>query len=290
MKKTLQKLNSRISARKQLDKYMATMFDEAFQLECMSSEESVEGGDLGGDESDGEACTAEKELCVRYLAWRSTRLSRLFHVTDEEYIRTKLKRGSARKGRRLGEPKAGDPLPPRGVPRWMVSKKWLREMKSRDPNIAERVCALMKTAGESDESTLEYINELGAESEDEEQYFGPQQTPHQQVGITVTTAVQPDYTYRVPAAAHAYSQHDQTSAYGQQETPAVMSYPVSYAMAAQRFVVPQAQAANTIVDYEQQYYLPEQMVDPSFGMSTDMSYTSPMYPHTMPQYPYSAQQ
>ncbi|THG95155.1 hypothetical protein EW145_g8013, partial [Phellinidium pouzarii] len=135
------KLANRISTRKKFGEFSVTMFDAAFQMECMSSEESSEeeGEEPVDASSDEERHARLKFLRIRYLAWRSLRLTRLFQAIDmreEEDRSAKPKRGVGRKDRRVGPPKDGNPLPPPGVAQWMVSKKWQREARRANPRIA----------------------------------------------------------------------------------------------------------------------------------------------------------
>ena len=79
-------------------------------------------------------------LYIRYLPWRSRRLSQLYHILDsrEEIERSqKPKRGSGRKERLLGLPKDGNPLPPKGLDVWMISKIWLRNTQLQNPQTVE---------------------------------------------------------------------------------------------------------------------------------------------------------
>lgn len=274
----LQKLNNRVTARKHLSKFTAIGFDAAFQMECMSSEESSDGEEGGGEDSAEEH--QGNGLCIRYLAWRSTRLSRLLQITDEEYDKTKLKRGIGKRGRRIGPPKDGNPLPPRGASSWMVSKKWFRKLESRDRNAAERVGIAMQASGAAEYLSPELLNELGPMSEDEE----PPPEHRQEV------AVQPiEYTHGLIGNAQQQApaiEQQPEYMYGQDQTFVGAPFPLPYASNPQS-VPPQPGMAFNY----QPYYVPGQTMDPAFGIpgSVDMSYTSPVYAQHVQQYPYVQQ-
>ena len=163
-----QKLEKRISTRNQFPEFQSSLFDSAFKLECMSSEES----DDNGQEETPQPTENNKQrnviLIIRYLAWRSSRLQRLFQVLDEkeEAERTQMpKRGIGRRVRRLGPPKAGDPPPPAGITRWMVSKKWLEGSRSKSGLYSSVVQTIVDNP-EGLEVSRE-IASLGEESDDE---------------------------------------------------------------------------------------------------------------------------
>ncbi|CAE6429813.1 unnamed protein product [Rhizoctonia solani] len=111
------KLNHRVAARQNLPQFGHTTFDPALIPEVMSSESSE-------DEADG-----KKDFQTRGFSWRSQRAQNLYQCLDEEENNGRdraLRRGGARRERRDGGPKVGDPLPPKGTPLWMISKAWLR--------------------------------------------------------------------------------------------------------------------------------------------------------------------
>ncbi len=151
-------------------------------MDCMSSEESSEG------EEDEEAGSDDDHpkgyLKIRCLAWRSSRLQKLYELVDEreEFERSqKPRRGIGRKDRRLGEPKDGNPLPPIGIFKWMVSKKWYRESQSHSSTCGQSpsrsVCsrmerpAWMSLAPLGPESDYE---DNPATSNDDDVYYGVQ--------------------------------------------------------------------------------------------------------------------
>ena len=134
----------------------------------MSSEESSEGGEDYDDASGDEGRSPGGYLRVRYLAWRSMRLQRLYEAIDErEEVQRiqKPKRGVGRRDRRLGLPKAGNPPPPDGVSRWMVSKRWLKEHQPSDPALAASLKSLIK---EDDGAGWHSLSSLGDESDYED--------------------------------------------------------------------------------------------------------------------------
>ena len=116
-----------------MDAFAQPVFDAALQQECMSSEES--DGEQPGD--DGALLEVFR---TRGLRWRSARLRRFYAVLDEQdrfEKSAKPKRGLGRRVRREGLPKDGLFLPPKGVARWMVSRKWIREMEAVRPDLAD---------------------------------------------------------------------------------------------------------------------------------------------------------
>src|ERR1700730_5467281 len=118
-----QKLNSRADARNRLDGFEHVAFDGAFQLDCLSSEESDEElhpSSVGAQNS--------KRLVVHPLPWRSARLVAFYASLDAHHLaRTEAlrkTRGLSRKPRVVGEARPQSRMPPRGVRQWMISKRW----------------------------------------------------------------------------------------------------------------------------------------------------------------------
>ncbi|KDQ29315.1 hypothetical protein PLEOSDRAFT_1064096 [Pleurotus ostreatus PC15] len=112
------KLSARAEARMRHADLEHIIFDGAFQLECMSSEES--------EFEDGQP--QPTRFRTRGFAWRSTRLQRLYEILDEEdreTSATKPKRGLGRKDRIVGPVKSELILPPAGSSSWMISKHWI---------------------------------------------------------------------------------------------------------------------------------------------------------------------
>jgi len=115
------KLGNRSDARNKMAAFEHVTFDGAFQIECMSSEES---------EVDEDAATGMRTTFfrIRGIAWRSLRLQRFFDVLDEEDKADNMqrpRRGVGRKERIPGLPKEGMLVPPKGVASWMISKQWI---------------------------------------------------------------------------------------------------------------------------------------------------------------------
>ena len=132
-----QKLEFRIACRKKNETYSHPTFDGAFQLECMSSEESEDGSiprELPQPRSTGRA-PKSAVIRVHGLGWRSSRLVKLFHLLDEvgqndPTLSSALPRGDKGKQKMTGETKdtnrAGTfVLPPKGISFWMISRRWL---------------------------------------------------------------------------------------------------------------------------------------------------------------------
>jgi len=133
-----QKLELRIGCREKNESYSHPTFDGAFQLECMSSEES-EDGSVSGDQLQPRASgRAPKSAIIRVrgLGWRSSRLVKLFHILDEAgqndpALSSTLPRGDKGKQKMTGDTKDTNKagafvLPPKGISYWMISKGWLR--------------------------------------------------------------------------------------------------------------------------------------------------------------------
>ena len=133
-----QKLELRTACRKRDDSYSHPIFDGAFQLECMSSEESEDSSDSGSQPQSRSSGRAPKSAVIRVrgLGWRSSRLVNLFRILDEAgqndpALSSTLPRGDKGKQKTTGETKDTNKvgafvLPPKGVSSWMISRKWIR--------------------------------------------------------------------------------------------------------------------------------------------------------------------
>lgn len=129
-----QKLAARAESRSQLAMFAQPAFDGALQPECMSSEES------DGEEPASDGGPPVAAFRTRGPPWRSARLRRLYMVLDDHARLEKSgkpRRGLGRRKRHDGPPKDGLALPPKGVARWMVSKRWLRETEATRTDVAE---------------------------------------------------------------------------------------------------------------------------------------------------------
>lgn len=134
----------------------------------MSSEESSDGEDFSAGSEDEGSSQRVGFLRVRYHAWRSARLRRLYQVidaADEVNQAQKRPRGRGRKERRIGLPKEGNPPPPVNTPRWMVSKKWQKEIKASASPLAAVLDPILK---DDDEATLQRLAVLGPESDEDD--------------------------------------------------------------------------------------------------------------------------
>jgi len=153
------KLNNRLEAREITEAFAHATFDGAMQMECMSSEHS-----------DGESSAAapkDKVLLVRGMPWRSTRLLRFYGILDEDDKLDKSlkpKRGLGRKDRNEGPPKAGFCMPPKGVSKWMISQRWLRDMQLSHPDLLELLKDIVVEPAGFDWARFD---SLGYESDDE---------------------------------------------------------------------------------------------------------------------------
>ena len=171
----VQKFSNRVSTREKHDEFSHNAFDAAFHIECISSEESGEDEDARGLHLDDEGHEKNKVLFIRFLAWRSLRLHHLFEMVDrceEEDRKTKQRRGIGRLPRKVSSPKDGNPLPPAGTPRWMVSKRWLRDAVATNPKLGKILEDIIKP--DDGEGLWQVVNSVvGPESDDER----PQELP-----------------------------------------------------------------------------------------------------------------
>lgn len=135
-------------------------FDGAFQVECMSSEESEDELNL--------TSSHPGLLRTRGYAWRSTRLIRFYTTLDDEEKvdkSTRPRRGVGRKERCIGPLKEGFYLPPEGVATWMISRRWFHETQKTQPDLPD---ALKKLVEDPEGFDWGQFHLLGDESEDEE--------------------------------------------------------------------------------------------------------------------------
>ncbi|KAF5390640.1 hypothetical protein D9757_002659 [Collybiopsis confluens] len=149
------KLSTRAAARFKLSIFKDSTFDGAFQIDCMSSDESDEDMDAA----------QPKVLYTRGYLWRSNRLLRFFNTLDQENS-TVPRRGSAKMDRAIGTPKESIGLPPAGVSGWMISRRWTRTTRNKQPDLDE---ALKRLVTNSSELPLETLYHLGEESEEDDE-------------------------------------------------------------------------------------------------------------------------
>lgn len=131
---------------------------------------------MSSEESDGEYVEngdRVQTFQTRGPSWRSARLLRYYGVLDahdrvEKSV--KPKRGAARV-RREGPPKDGLFLPPKGVARWMVSRRWLQEIETTRPDLVEVLRGLIVDVTEP-ESEIAHVM-LGSEESEDEAADGP---------------------------------------------------------------------------------------------------------------------
>jgi hypothetical protein len=153
----LKKLTNRAEARMRLEAFEHSIFDGAFQIECISSEES-DGG--VGSLSSG-------VLRSRGLPWRSSRLQRFYNVLDKDEALDKSqkpKRGFGKKQRSRGPNKEGFYLPPKVAASWMISKRWMIESQTTYPDLLDM---LKKIVAHSPDFDWEHFDNLGEESGNE---------------------------------------------------------------------------------------------------------------------------
>ncbi|CAL1700915.1 unnamed protein product [Somion occarium] len=141
VKRKKTKLMSRTEMRGKLETFSHATFDPALQPECMSSEESCE--EYSEPSGSGGGRTKVQVLRVRGLPWRSSRLLRFYTILDESQklegtgTGTKPKRVPSRKERCLGPPKDEFQLPPKNIASWMLSRRWLKELRIEQPATAD---------------------------------------------------------------------------------------------------------------------------------------------------------
>lgn len=128
----------RNACREKNETYSHPTFDGAFQLECMSSEESEDGSRAQRQQRSSGRAPKSAIIRVQGLGWRSSRLVKLFHILDEvgqndPAISATLPRVDKGKQRMVGETKDTNRagifvLPPKGVSFWMISRRWMNRV------------------------------------------------------------------------------------------------------------------------------------------------------------------
>jgi hypothetical protein len=169
-----QRLNDRTECRKTFDEFAHTTFDKAFQLGCISSDESEDA-----DTDPFEAATAPKPGLVSHpLAWRSRRLERFYELLDEAALlrpnsSASRPRGPDKRERRRGAPKTamrnskGIIMPPKSLPSWMISKRWRREATATLTHTRKLLPQMINEDSNTDFDWSAF-DLLGNESEEEE--------------------------------------------------------------------------------------------------------------------------
>ncbi|KAI0327783.1 hypothetical protein GY45DRAFT_1327227 [Cubamyces sp. BRFM 1775] len=155
------KLSNRVDARKRIDAFAQPVFETALHQDCMSSEESD-----GEYVEDGEKVQVFR---TRGPSWRSARLVRYYAILDDQdrlEKSMKPKRGIGRRIRREGPPKDGLFLPPKGVARWMVSRRWLQETEAMRPDLVDALRDLVVDDAEQETEVTRVM--LGAEESEDE--------------------------------------------------------------------------------------------------------------------------
>lgn len=138
-------------------------FDGALQIECMSSEESEP------DQTSGSAPRSKMTFRIRGLPWRSHRLRNFYATLDEgDQVdkSTQPRRGLGRRERSLGPNKEIYNLPPKGVASWMISRRWLNDLRRDYPESAGLMEDIVKDPPGFD---WNIFLALGGEESDEEQ-------------------------------------------------------------------------------------------------------------------------
>lgn len=128
---------------------------------------------MSSEESDGEYTERDGDTIqvfrTRGYAWRSTRLKLFYGILDEhdKFQKSTLpKRGIGRRERREGALKEGLFLPPKGIARWMVSRRWLEETKLIRPDLTDVLNGLIVDPIEPEMALAHLL--LGPETSDNE--------------------------------------------------------------------------------------------------------------------------
>lgn len=131
----------------------------------MSSEESASEDD---DDDDGSINRSSTVYRIRGFPWRSARLRNFYTTLDEGEQADKVfrpRRGVGRKARRLGPPKDGFFMPPKGVASWMISRRWLNGLQMTNPELMGLLSDLVEDPPGFDWS--QFLALGGEDSEDE---------------------------------------------------------------------------------------------------------------------------
>lgn len=159
-------------------------------MDCISSEESSEEY----IESTTDPGVQEKVqiLIVRGLPWRSSRLQRFFAILDEEehlHRSMQPKRGANKKIRRQGPPKNGVYMPPQGVASWMISQRWMQDMRAKHPELLELLKNIIVDPQGFDWSEF---TAFGTESDgDDEMERGDEYVPRGDTSYSLQNALKP---------------------------------------------------------------------------------------------------
>ena len=140
------------------------------ELDCMSSEES--------DDDSKQGATKEKTIVVRGITWRSNRLLKFYSVLDEDNRLDKSlkpKRGFGRRDRNEGPPKDSLTFPPKGIASWMISRRWLREVRMAHPEVVRAVQEVVYDPPGFDWGKFDA---LGYETDDEQVAIDPNRVGH----------------------------------------------------------------------------------------------------------------
>ncbi|KAF9782915.1 hypothetical protein BJ322DRAFT_1073300 [Thelephora terrestris] len=179
------KLEFRTACRAKNETYSQPTFDGAFQLECMSSEESEDGTASGDQPQTRLTGRAPKSsvIHVRGLGWRSSRLVQLFHILDEvgqndPALSSTLPRGDKGKHKMTGAAKDTNRagafvFPPKGVSSWMISRGWLGRANLVHRDLGNLLTGLIVDHPEFDFRLVTAL--LGHDNETEESRYHMQQ-------------------------------------------------------------------------------------------------------------------
>lgn len=177
-----QKLELRSACRGKDGSYSHPTFEGAFQLECMSSEESEDGSVSGDQLQQRSSGRAPKSAIIRVrgLGWRSSRLVKLFHLLDEAgqndpALSSTLPRGDKGKQKMTGEAKDTSKtgaliFPPQGISSWMISKRWLRRATLVQGDVVNLLRGLIVDHPGSDWRVETAMLGHGSETEEEPRY------------------------------------------------------------------------------------------------------------------------
>lgn len=177
-----QKLELRTACREKNESYSHPTFNGAFQLECISSEESEDDSAPGDQPQQRSSGRAPKSAIIRVrgLGWRSSRLVKLFYILDEAgqndpALSSTLPRGDKGKQKMTGEAKDTDKtgaiiLPPKGISLWMISRKWVKRVNPAHGDLGVLLRGLIVEHPGSDRWVETTALGHGSDTEEESRY------------------------------------------------------------------------------------------------------------------------
>lgn len=119
---------------------------------------------MSSDESGGE--DGNDVLYAQGYAWRSRRLLCLYSVLDIEAAADGEPQTRRKKTRIAGRHKEGLYLPPKGVASWMISRRWLSDLQTTNPDSLQQVYAAIEDPPDCAQA-IGTCNLLGGDSDTE---------------------------------------------------------------------------------------------------------------------------